>query len=330
MSLRFKNFRRGFKIFAAAVIFILAVIIAVFPERYLKSSFSGIKLWAFSVLPSLLPYFFLTTVLTKLNVLDGVFKKFDKPNGKLFRVKGIVSYAFFSSVISGYPVGAKILSDMYAGGLLSEGEVKRAAPLCSTSGPLFIIGAVGVSMFLSKTAGVIMLIAHVLSAVFAALTFRGVKGEILASDKTLLPQKCDNILYEAAYGAVNSVLIVGAYVAVFFVISDILFDFKILLPLSFVLKPIFSVFGASGCEYYFISGLMECTKGAKLLSTLGALPKTVALSASLISFGGVSVIMQSLTYLSGAKVKPLYFLTVKSVQAFYAFLLAFLLSYLFL
>ena len=330
MSLRFKNFRRGFKIFAAAVIFILAVIIAVFPERYLKSSFSGIKLWAFSVLPSLLPYFFLTTVLTKLNVLDGVFKKFDKPNGKLFRVKGIVSYAFFSSVISGYPVGAKILSDMYAGGLLSEGEVKRAAPLCSTSGPLFIIGAVGVSMFLSKTAGVIMLIAHVLSAVFAALTFRGVKGEILASDKTLLPQKCDNILYEAAYGAVNSVLIVGAYVAVFFVISDILFDFKILLPLSFVLKPIFSIFGASGCEYYFISGLMECTKGAKLLSTLGALPKTVALSASLISFGGVSVIMQSLTYLSGAKVKPLYFLTVKSVQAFYAFLLAFLLSYLFL
>lgn len=330
MSLRFKNFRRGFKIFAAAVIFILAVIIAVFPERYLKSSFSGIKLWAFSVLPSLLPYFFLTTVLTKLNVLDGVFKKFDKPNGKLFRVKGIVSYAFFSSVISGYPVGAKILSDLYAGGLISEGEVKRAAPLCSTSGPLFIIGAVGVSMFMNKTAGVIMLIAHVLSAVFAALTFRGVKGEILASDKTLLPQKCDNILYEAAYGAVNSVLIVGAYVAVFFVISDILFDFKILLPLSFVLKPIFSVFGANGCEYYFISGLMECTKGAKLLSTLGALPKTVALSASLISFGGVSVIMQSLTYLSGAKVKPLYFLTVKSVQAFYAFLLAFLLSYLFL
>ena len=325
MCCRLKNFRRVFKTLTAAVIFILAVIIAVFPERYLKSSFCGIKLWAFSVLPSLLPYFFLTTVLTKLNVLGGVFKKFDKPNAKLFRVNGIVSYAFFSSVISGYPVGAKILSDLYAGGLISEGEVKRAAPLCSTSGPLFIIGAVGVSMFLSKAAGVIMLISHVLSAVFTALTFRGVKGEILLSDKTLLPKKCDNILYESAYGAVNSVLIVGAYVTVFFVISD-----KVLMPLSFILKPIFSIFGASGNEYFFISGLIECTKGAKLLSLSGATPQTVALTASLISFGGVSVVMQSLTYLSGAKVKPLYFLAVKSVQAFYAFLLAFLPGYLFL
>lgn len=330
MCCRLKNFRRVFKTLAAAVIFILAVIIAVFPERYLKSSFCGIKLWAFSVLPSLLPYFFLTTMLTKLNVLGGVFKKFDKPNAKLFRVNGIVSYAFFSSVISGYPVGAKILSDLYAGGLISEGEVKRAAPLCSTSGPLFIIGAVGVSMFLSKAAGVIMLISHVLSAVFTALTFRGVKGEILLSDKTLLPKKCDNILYESAYGAVNSVLIVGAYVTVFFVISDILIDFKVLMPLSFILKPIFSIFGASGNEYFFISGLIECTKGAKLLSLSGATSQTVALTASLISFGGVSVVMQSLTYLSGAKVKPLYFLAVKSVQAFYAFLLAFLAGYLFL
>lgn len=322
--------RRFFKIAAAATIASLAVIIAVYPEKYLQSCLSGIKLWAFSVLPSLLPYFFLTTVLTKLNVLNGCFNKLSKPFKKLFNVKGIVSYAFLSSVVSGYPVGAKILSDLYRGGLISEGEVKRAAPLCSTSGPLFIVGAVGVSMFSNKTVGAIMLISHVLSAVFTALTFRGVKGEVSPYRGCLTDEKHDDILYEAAYGAVKSVLIVGAYVAVFFVITDILCDFKILTLPALILKPIFSAVGASGCEYPFLIGLIECTKGAKSLSALGVTPKTVALTASLISFGGFSVIMQSLTYLTGAKVKPVYFIGVKCVHAAYAFFAALALCYLFL
>lgn len=328
----FRSFkpRRFFKISAAIIVALSAVIIAIYPERYLKSTLSGIKLWAFSVLPSLLPYFFLTTVLTKLNVLNGCFNKLDKPFKKLFNVKGVASYAFLSSVISGYPVGAKILSDLYKGGLISEGEVKRAAPLCSTSGPLFIVGAVGVSMFFSKTAGAIMLASHVLSAIFTALTFRRVKGGVLNSSGALLSEKHDNILYEAAYGAVNSVLIVGAYVAVFFVITDILCDFKVLTLPALILKPFFKLIGASGCEYPFLVGLIECTKGAKELSMIGASPKTVALSASLISFGGLSIIMQSLTYLSSAKVSPLYFMGVKCVHAFYAFLTALSFCYLFL
>lgn len=330
MTVRYFSSRRILKLSATIAIFILAVIIAVFPERYLTSSFNGIKLWAFSVLPSLLPYFFLTTALTKLNALNGLFEKLDALFIKPFKVKGIISYAFFSSVISGYPIGAKILNDLYESGLISEGEVKRAAPLCSTSGPLFVIGAVGVSMYASKTAGIIMLISHVLSAIFTALTFRCVKGEILPSKSALLAQKCDNVLYESAYGAVQSSLIVGAYITVFFVISDILSDFKILHPASFILKPIFSCMGLSGSERYFISGLIECTKGAKLLSVVGLNPQTVALTASLISFGGVSVIMQSLTYLSSANVKPLYFTTIKCVQACYTFLLSLLLGYLFL
>ena len=319
------------KLLLIASIIFLIIALAIYPEKYSKSTYKGVLLWAVSVMPSLLPYFFLTAILTKMNCLTNAFTKLSKVTEKLFRLGGISCYAFFMSVLSGYPVGSKLTADLYQNDLIGKGEANRLSLLCSTSGPLFIIGAVGVSMLNSKTAGFIVYIAHVLSAVVTALIFRNFYEPPINSRLLLKSDKTDNILYEAVYSSVISVLVVGGFVAVFYVISEILLDFNILYPINFLINIIIKPLSRSGKESLGVTlGLIEFTKGAKMLSGLSLSPLTVSLTCFIITFGGVSVIMQSLAFLKKACVKTWFFVLGKLVQGIISFIICYFICLAFL
>ena len=82
-------------------------------------------------------------------------------------------------------------------------------------------------MFLSKKIGFIIYLSHVLSALINGLIFRSYGKSETTIRSRLSPKKDLNVLYESVYNAVISVLIVGGFVSVFYVFSDILYDFKI-------------------------------------------------------------------------------------------------------
>ena len=319
------NGSKIFKLLVILTIIFLIITLAIFPEKYSKSTYKGVLLWAVSVMPSLLPYFFLTAILTKTNSLSCVFSKFSKFTEKVFRLNGISLYVFFMSILSGYPIGSKLTADLYENNLIGKGEASRLSLLCSTSGPLFIIGAVGVAMFESKISGFIIYITHVLSAIITALIFKNAYENPTSSQILLSDNKSDNILYDSIYSAVISVLVVGGFVAVFYVISEILYDFNLLYPISFLISLIIKPLSLSGEESVAVSvGLIEFTKGAKALSVMGTNPLTLSLTNFIITFGGISVIMQSLAFLKKAKVKTAFFVLGKLVQAIISFVICYI------
>ena len=55
---------------------------------------------------------------------------------------------------------------------IDEAAATKMSVFCSTSGPLFVAGSVGTVMVGNKTAGTILLLSHVLSAVFNGVLFR--------------------------------------------------------------------------------------------------------------------------------------------------------------
>ena len=296
--------------------------IILYPDRFIDSSLSGLKLWCFTVLPSLLPFFFLTALLTGLNVFTKAFSKLDKPTRKFFNVSGVSFYAFFISIISGYPVGSRTVSDLYLSNSISKGESKRAFILASTSGPLFVIGAIGTATFGNKFYGFILFGVHVISAILTSLTFKNYGEKSLPLTTTPPCNKRDNLLYESVYSSVLSVLNVGGFICVFYVLSDALFYFKALTPFAYIINLIFKPFTSLNLGEGFISGIIECTKGCYLLSKQGVTPLTLSLTAFLISFGGISIIMQSLVYINKCNVKPTYFIFAKLIQATYSFILS--------
>ena len=313
------------KLLVTLTIIFLIITLAVFPDKYSKTTYDGVVLWAISVMPSLLPYFFLTAILTKLNVLTNVLDKFTPLTKKVFHLQGISFYAFFMSILSGYPVGSKLTADLYENGLIDKAESFKLGLLCSTSGPLFIIGAVGTNMFLSKKAGFILYITHVLSALLTAFIFRGKTKPKFNNNLFIPAKKCDNILYESIYSSVISVLVVGGFVSVFYVISQILLDLNVLYPLTFLIETLlFPLKISTNQSVAFSVGLIEFTKGAKLLSNLGLTAVNLSLTNFLITFGGVSVIMQSLAFLKKTGVKTGAFIFGKLIQAVISTLLSYI------
>ena len=70
----------------------------------MQAAKSGLKLWANSVVPSLLPFFIATEVLSKTNIPRYFGKIFNKITRPLFNISGEGSFALIMGIISGYPV----------------------------------------------------------------------------------------------------------------------------------------------------------------------------------------------------------------------------------
>ncbi len=116
-------------------------------------------------------------------------------------------------------------------------------------------------------------------------------------------------MYNAFYGSVISVCIAGGFIAFFCVAGQIAHDFNILLPLEKLLGLVLDEATASAV----CTGLIEATTGCRALSATGA-KLTLPLAGFLITFGGLSILLQQLSYLTKTGVNPLKFTAVKFVQ----------------
>ena len=90
----------------------------------------------------------------------------------LFNVNGACSFAFIMGIISGYPVGAKLACKFRKENICSKEECERLLSFTNNSGPLFIIGSVGISMFGNSTIGILLFITHLLASISVGFLFR--------------------------------------------------------------------------------------------------------------------------------------------------------------
>ena len=82
------------------------------PQSSLASARKAVVLWLFTVLPSMLPFFICTDLLMRSGMHIRLGNLFERPFRKLFGVPGVAGFAYISSILSGYPTGAKILGEL--------------------------------------------------------------------------------------------------------------------------------------------------------------------------------------------------------------------------
>ena len=295
------------------------------PARYIASVYNGIVLFATSVAPALFPFFFFTRILTSVGTAQILGDALKKPIAKLYNCPSVGGYVFFMSAISGYPVGSRLLSDLYAAGVIDRRQAKAVSAFTSTSGPLFVVGTVGTVMFGSASFGYLLLAVHFAGAVLNGFIYRIKKADAKEYAELLrTPPDFDDLLGKSMTSALTSLFVVGGYIAIFSMIADVLTDFGIVDALA---APVSSLYSAVGWDpamaHGTVLGLIEITRGCQSLSQCGAQIKTVLpVAAGLLSFGGLSVSLQSLTFLGNCKIRPLFYLATKTTQAAISFALA--------
>lgn len=359
------------------IIFFIANII-ISPAKYIKEGLNGISAWAFNVLPSVLPFMFFTKALSSLGQMEKLTRPFQGVTKTLFNTPPISLYTFLMAILSGYPVGSKMIADLYLQGKINKEEAFRMSAFCSTSGPMFIVGAVGASMFKSASIGYILFLSHILSAFLNGLIYRKIGTKNLENSKNVRNHlkkgkksekkrkkvtflsiwnknflksgnskkkekeqtahkseqnaalKSENIeenslqkssdialkvelknaekkkennnadLSEIVLSSTLAIMSVGCIITIFFIIIE-------------CLSPIFSLFPENISA--FLEGVVEITKGCLSLSELANVKLAMVLASFVVSFGGTSTLLQSLTMLQQVKMPVKLFALQKFTHA---------------
>ena len=212
------------------------------------------------------------------------------------------------SILSGYPIGAKIISDLYEKKLISQSEAKKMSIFCTTSGPIFIIGAVGVGMFCNFKIGIILYFSHIISAILMGITYNLLTKnhssyQLSSSYSQIDAIKKDNIFSTCISQTINSIFAVGAYIAIFYLITEMCESLKIVSLISNILFTILKPLNITLHECQsFVYGIIEVTRGCKSFSANSNL-FSIAMTSGIISFSGISIIMQSMAFLKNTQIK---------------------------
>lgn len=318
------------------ILLLFTMCLVLFSSSNLIAAKNGLKLWATSVVPSLFPFFVATELLSKTNIphiLGKLLNRFMKP---IFNVRGEGSFAFIMGIISGYPVGAKIATNFRTDNVLTKEECERLLSFTNNSGPLFIVGTVGISMFGNSTIGLLLLTTHILACITVGFLFRFWKSSS-KSDLKLLDQPKKHLstlsfsnlgeaLADSITHSISTILMIGGFVVIFSVIISILQASKFMFLVSNCLEPVFELLHIpTSFIIPLFTGLLEITNGISLVAGIQIknISLNIIITAFLLGLGGLSVMLQvwSITSKSDLSIKPYIFgkLLHGIIAAFYTF-----------
>lgn len=337
---------------------VFTICLVLFSKTNLTAAKNGLVLWATAVVPSLFPFFVANEMLSYTNVVSFLGKWLTPIMRPLFNVPGEASFAFIMGLISGYPIGAKIVSNFIEQGICTKEEAERMLAFTNNSGPLFIIGTVGITLFGNTTIGILLFITHVLACISVGISlnlFAKRKNNFLINNRNhLYSRKTDvnykykkpfqkngsnleattpsfsslgEILGNSIKSATSTILMIGGFVVMFSVIISILNQSHILVGLSNILSPALSIIGIPiDLVKPLLSGIVELTNGVSLVANtpMKTISVNIILCSFLLGFGGFSVLLQVFSIVSkyGLSIKKYTFgkLLQGIFAAFYTFL----------
>ena len=337
LSDRTRRIRRLCAVACAAALLLLLVLR---PQRYAAACAEGIALWAKVVLPALFPFLVLTAWIARSSMIVGLGRKLS-PLLRRCGLPAASAGAFLLSIVSGYPVGSRVVADLQRRGEIGRADAEKLSILCSTSGPMFILGSVGSAMFGGGKAGAVLLSAHLFGVLAVALPVLLFRKRSAAAEPSPSPaaqrsaarairapqaRAPSDTLGETVREAVLSVLCVGGFIALANVALCAAEDLLLLAPPHALAELCLRPFGAQACAEGIVYGLIEATRGCAALAAADA--AGLPFAAFAITFGGASILAQQLAFLRPVGVRAGHFIAVKAAQGcaaalFCALLLAF-------
>lgn len=319
------------QLFIPACICLFTAFLLVFSNTNLSSAKNGLALWANSVVPSLLPFFIATELLSHTNVISILGKYLNKFMRPVFNVPGEGAFPFIMGIISGYPMGAKIVSNFKKQGVCTCNEAERLIAFTNNSGPLFIIGTVGIGLFKDTKTGILLFLTHLLACLTVGFLFRWwktskkrfeKKGDCpFSSQESISLSNLGEILSSSIMNAINTVFLIGGFVVLFSVIISILKNSRILELASNFISPITSFFKIpSNYSQGILTGLIELTNGVYNIATIPCknISINIIICAFLLGFSGISITLQILSITSKAKISIKPYIIGKLLQGTFA------------
>ena len=291
-------------IITAALLLLFGLIAA--SAGAVSGAVSALHTCASVIVPCLFPFFVVSFLINRSGLSQWLGKLLEKPMSLLFGVSGTGAGVFLLGILGGYPAGAGIIADLMHRGELHKSEAQRLIMFCNNSGPAFLIGAVGIGIFHSTSAGLLLYGIHVLSAIITGLFLAGSHPPKAPSAIVMEVLSLSEALPEAISKAVTQTLQVCGYVVFFGAVTGALEQ-------TGTLPPIYSSLAANTPltlhdARALCMGIMELGCGIGAMQGTSLCPRSLTLCAFLTGFGGLSVCLQTMGMLQGTNIGVRYHL----------------------
>ena len=288
------NWKRNFTgILAAIGLFVLIID----GRLALEGARSGIDLCIKTVIPSLFPFFVLSMILT--NTLGGS-NFFLRMIARGLGISKNAAPVLIPSVLGGYPVGAKCVSDLYARNQIGKSEAERLLAFCSNAGPSFLFGMVSGFFPENKMVWMLWLIQIFCATLTAAVIsakhhdHQEVRSETISEQKSLM------------LSATKAMGLVCCWVILFRIIISFLNSWFLWMLPAWV--------------QVLMMGLLELTNGCCELLLITNVKLRFVLCACMLSFGGICVLLQTASVIKGLSLG--HYVKGKLIQTAFTFLLS--------
>lgn len=297
------------RIFFTAGILLLLIFLLRYPQEALAASREGMGLWLNTLIPTLLPFLILTGFLIRTEAAE----KLTSPARSFWKsclgISPSGAYALILGMLCGYPMGAKITSDMYQHGKISRREAEYLLTFTNHASPVFI-NTYLIHICLNDQADIreVYLI-FFLSSLITMLFFRF----FIYKNKTVTEENFSTSKMEpSASGSLGTLLD-----------TSIMNGFETIARLGGYIL-LFSILSACVRHYwkfetlagYLFLGSLELTTGLHLIAGSPLPMKLKCLSAmSATSFGGICILAQTKSVLH-KELNLLPYICAKCLNAF--------------
>ena len=257
-----------------------------FPEISGSGIKNGLTLIAGQVLPALYPFILLTTLFKYLVIHNNKYR----------------FMPVFIGFLSGYPLGAKIAADYddAAGKFLPAQSVLL---ICNNPSPAYMISFVGLHCLKDPSLGMRMYAAIIAGNLATGLLF-GIFGKRYAGNKKTAHRTSvqtpssaslpDRVIHDTFAIIIN----ISSYVLIFSVAAAFIQKIFFLPP---IVQGIFA-------------GMLEMTTGIQILTAQSmALTTKLCLMTGLVSFGGLSIMAQTNSMISGSALSIKKYMAEKAI-----------------
>lgn len=130
------------KFLLTALFLLLTALMLTHAQESMYYALTGLNLWFLKMIPTLLPFMLLSGLMVRMNLTEyfaGLLSPLLRP---LFRIRKNGVYCIIMGFLCGFPMGAKVITELYERKRLSGPEAEYLLSFCNNIGPIYFISFV--------------------------------------------------------------------------------------------------------------------------------------------------------------------------------------------
>lgn len=267
--------------------FFCYIIFSFFSDKASSGIRNGIEICLTVLIPSLFLMIWASSFFISCGFPPTFRKRINKFFSFSFGISGNSAEAVFSGLTGGYNIASKWAVKLMNRGIISREEAKRTAVYFTSPGISFCINVAGSSIYGCRNTGIRFLISSVLSSFICAFVSRRIKKQTVS----FVPYSNSICLSQAMTDSVEAA-------------SGIIFNICSWVILYYGISPILGAVIKNRYFTEFVRLFGEVTSGISHSSSL----YSQELSAFIVSFGGICILLQQLPDIIKLGINPFVFL----------------------